>query len=88
MEDPSQQTSGTQPAYGQQQQLASYPTNQAANFEAVFGSYHDGLRRAFETIRDGNLAGSGQMVIGVSEWLVSNAEMLGKAHTTRLEVFK
>ncbi|KAF2665515.1 hypothetical protein BT63DRAFT_67553 [Microthyrium microscopicum] len=88
MADPSQAT-GSQPGYGQP---ASY-SNQTAELDNAFGSYQDALRRSFESIRDGNLAEAGNTMISITDWLLSNAEVLGlvrddeSTHAERLKLW-
>jgi hypothetical protein len=73
--DPSQAGASSQQGYGQQ---VGY-NSQTADLDNAFQQYEDALRRTFEAIRDSNLAEAGATIVSLSEWLLGNAESLGKS---------
>lgn len=72
MADPGQSASSAA-AYGQ----TSYATAPSADMDTAYSQYETELRRTFESVRDGRLAEAGRAVINISDWLLSNAEVLG-----------
>lgn len=72
MSDPSQSSSSG--AYGGQ---ASYSATTAADMDTAYAQYETELRRTFEAIRDGRIAEAGRLVVNISDWLLTNAELLG-----------
>jgi hypothetical protein len=72
--DSSQAAVGTQQGYSQQAGYAS----QTADLDNAFAQYEDALRRTFEAIRESNLSEAGATIVSLSEWLLGNAESLGK----------
>lgn len=72
--DTSQVTPSTQQSYGQQ---VAYAATQTADLENAFQQYEETLRQTFAAIRDSNLHEAGVTMIGLSEWLLGNAESLG-----------
>jgi len=63
----------------QQQQGGGGYGGQTAELDSAFGSYQDALRRTFESVRDGNLVEAGGTIVQISEWLLTNAEVLGES---------
>jgi hypothetical protein len=51
--------------------------------DTAYSQYETELRRTFESVRDGRLSEAGRAVVNISEWLLSNAEVLG---TSLMEV--
>jgi hypothetical protein len=77
MADPNQnspQAGYGQPAYGGGAQAD-------AALDNAYGQYQTELRRTFECVRDGRLAEAGNSLIHISDWLLGNAEALGKFHS-------
>lgn len=72
MSDPSQSSSSG--AYAGQ---ASYSTTNAAEMDTAYAQYETELRRTFEAVRDGRIAEAGRLVVNISDWLLTNAELLG-----------
>jgi hypothetical protein len=75
MTEPAQVT-GSQGAFSQS---TDYASQTAAELDNAYGSYQNELRRTFESVRDGNLAAAGNSLIRVSDWLLGNAEALGRS---------
>lgn len=73
--DPGQSSSSA--AYGQ----TSYATAPSADMDTAYSQYETELRRTFESVRDGRLAEAGRAVVNISDWLLSNAEVLGMSPT-------
>lgn len=72
MTDPGQSSSSA--AYGQ----TTYATASSADMDTAYSQYETELRRTFESVRDGRLSEAGRQVVNISEWLLTNAEVLGK----------
>jgi hypothetical protein len=65
------------PAFGQQG--TAYASQTAAELDNAYGSYQNELRRTFESVRDSNLAEAGNSLMRISDWLLGNAEALGRS---------
>jgi hypothetical protein len=50
----------------------------SSELDTAYGQYHSELKRTFESIRDGRLVEAGSSLVSISEWLLGNAEVLGK----------
>lgn len=72
MTDPTQ--SSPQGGYAQ----SSYPAQPDSALDTAYGQYQTELRRTFECVRDSRLAEAGNSLIHISDWLLGNAEALGK----------
>ena len=68
----------SQAAYGQQAGYGSQQASQSAELDVAYGQYQQELRRTFESVRDGRLAEAGTSLVHISDWLLGNAEALGK----------
>jgi hypothetical protein len=54
----------------------------ASELDTAYGQYQSELKRTFECVRDGRLAEAGGSLVSISEWLLGNAEVLGKLLST------
>lgn len=75
MADPNQnspQAGYGQPAYGSQTDTA---------LDNAYNQYQAELRRTFEGVRDGRLAEAGTSLMHISDWLLGNAEPLGRFYS-------
>jgi len=70
MADPTQ---SAQPAYPQ----ANYAAQTAADLDNAYGQYQQELRRTFQYARDGRLNEASNLLVHISDWLLTNAETLG-----------
>jgi hypothetical protein len=57
-----------------------------AALNTAYDQYQTELRRTFECVRDGRLAEAGNSLIHISDWLLGNAEALGKSQSAALSV--
>jgi len=60
--------------YGQ----TSYGGSTAMDFDNHYNEYQTRLRMTFECIRDGQLSKAGDLLMELTTWLLTNAELLGK----------
>jgi len=74
MSDPSQNS--PQAGYGQ----PAYTAQNDAALDNAYGQYQTELRRTFECVREGRLGEAGNSLIHISDWLLGNAEALGRLH--------
>ena len=58
-------------------QAAAYAAATAAEMDTAYAQYETELRRTFEAVRDGRIAEAGRQVVNISDWLLTNAELLG-----------
>lgn len=65
-------TQSAQSGYGQS---SSYSAGELDN---AYGQYQNELKRTFESIRDGRLADAAGSLVNISDWLLGNAESLGR----------
>jgi hypothetical protein len=69
-------TPGSQGAFGPP---SAYAPQQTSELDNAYGSYANELRRTFENTHDGLLAEAGSSLIRISDWLLTNADTLGKS---------
>jgi hypothetical protein len=71
------------PATGAGAQVYAPPTSYSdqantTDMDNAYNQYQTELRRTFEHVRDGHLGEAGTLLLRISEWLLGNAENLGK----------
>lgn len=66
-----------QSAFGQ----SNYATGE---LDVAYTHYQAELKKTFESVRDRRLMEAGQSLVNITEWLLGNAEMLGKLHRSIL----
>jgi hypothetical protein len=69
--------SSSSPAFGPQG--SAYISQTAPELDNVYGFYQNELRRTFESVRDSNLTEAGNSLKRISDWLLGNAEALGRS---------
>jgi len=56
----------------------AYAAATAAEMDTAYAQYETELRRTFEAVREGRIAEAGRQVVNISDWLLTNAEQLGR----------
>ena len=69
----------SQAGYGQAQ--SGYTSSE---LDSAYGQYQSELKKTFASIRDRRLADAGGSLVSISEWLLGNAETLGKLLRVRM----
>lgn len=83
---PTATPTNTSAEYGQA--AAAVATAAASpNYDAAYQWYQTSLKRTFEQVQNGQLAGAGQTLLEISEWLLTRAAELGKKELTRVDKF-
>lgn len=71
----------TDPAQGSSQGAYASQTLAAqgsSEYDTAYSAYQTEIRRTFEYVRDGRVGEAGRLLVDVSDWLLRNAEQLGK----------
>lgn len=69
----------SQATYGQGQ-----PGYSSSELDSAYGQYQAELKKTFASIRDGRMVDAGSSLVSISEWLLGNAETLGRLLRVRI----